>query len=199
MIDLNLFIEKENTRINAPWEDGEYVFASNGHILIRVLKDHGYTGDLKNPPNTKGIVKEEGPFVATSREELNEALRTVFDFTEPKNFIDCPECGGHGWVGCNCPECNNDHTRECDFCDGRGDVQIKDMDKEDFYRVRKGVPFKETAIAYRYMKLIADTMKQVGGAWEVLITGPLDTITFRSNGAGVLISVMPVRLGAKVS
>jgi len=192
MIDLNLFIGKENTRINAPWEDGEHVFASNGHILIRVLKDHGYSGDLKNPPNTKCIVKDEGPFTETSPEELNEALRKVIDFTEPNNFIDCPVCDGNRMVSCNCPECDNDHTRECYFCNGRGDVQIKDIDKEDFYRVRKGVPFRETAIAYRYMTLISDTMEQICGAWEVLITGRLDTITFRSIGAGVLISVMPV-------
>lgn len=199
MIDLNLFINKENKRINAPWETGAHIFASNGHILIRVLKDHGYSGDLKNPPHTTDIVKDEGPFTETSREELNTALRSVFDFTEPRNLIDCPECGGHGTVSCNCPECNNDHQQTCDFCDGSGDVYIKDMDKEDFYRVRKSVPFRETAIAYRYMKLIADTMKQAGGAWEVLITGPLEVINFRSIGAGVHIAVMPMRTGERVS
>lgn len=199
MIDLDLFIDKDNKRIAAPWEAGAHVYASNGHIIIRVLKDHGYAGTLQNPPNTQGIIKDEGPYVSIEKPEFTKALKEVFDFTEPAALIDCPECGGHGTIGCNCSECGNDHSRTCDYCDGDGEVEVKNLSQNDFYRIRKAVPFRETAIAYRYMKLIADTMKQDGGAWEVLITGPLDAINFRSIGAGVHIAVMPVRTGERVN
>ena len=101
-------------KIKIPWTDGEYTYATNGHICIKVpaISD---VPEIPNPVNAEKIFRKlPQPFewfpvppVAKPRKQ--------------KEII-CVDCDGTGKDDDNkCPKCG--HKKDCPECDGTGKVK----------------------------------------------------------------------------
>lgn len=102
-----------------PFDDGDYVYASDAHTMVRVEKTHlalDYTVDNKDKPNVSkffNLEKDEENELKISTDKLAETLsRMKFRYKE----LECENCEGEGTV--TCASCGHDH--DCDDCDGTG-------------------------------------------------------------------------------
>ena len=106
--------------MHAPFTRGEWTYATNGHVAVRVPKIDG----IETAPE-KAIPKLE---------ELFESSRSyVFIAIPPLPPLEqCRMCNGTG-SAFECPECDGEgefeygtHTYECKECDGSGQVEYGD-------------------------------------------------------------------------
>ncbi len=123
--DLQPFCSEDESRkgITQPWSEGEYSYATNGCILIRVPR----LGDV---PECDEAPKNVDKMFASQESRMGpeHALAALtFTVDEPTQ---CPECKGKGKVD-NCPECYgtgevhfgnlyNNYIVECASCGGGG-------------------------------------------------------------------------------
>lgn len=136
-IDLKPFCEPEDgSRINLqqPFSQGNYTYASDARILIRVPRREG--------------VAEGGPNVGKTTPTLERALAErifhplpAYDVIpgEPARTRPCEDCKGSGWVkNCDwcegtgsgeCPTCG--HEDDCKECGGRGFFPAADSTEKD--------------------------------------------------------------------
>lgn len=124
-MDLQKFCSTDLTRvnINKPFSRGEYTYATNGHILVRIAR----IGDI-------GEQEKSDKFKPTEPETLFAAVKDypyhpIPDIPVPLSK-DCFKCAGTGKTK-TCPECDgdgevhfstrwNDYTCECESCNGDG-------------------------------------------------------------------------------
>ena len=93
-----------------PWSAGEYTYASNGHIIIRVARLPDVPEEPKAPDAAKMIA---GTAPASNWMPVPEATMP------PK--VECPECGGTG-----VQEFDTQHdtiTEDCEWCNKTGQVK----------------------------------------------------------------------------
>lgn len=128
MINLQDFCGDENSsfRLATPFSKGEWSYATNGHILIRVpliagLREDGPNADKMFEVNCKNIAPPSITFAV----EL-PPLETQSE--------ECSECDGTGNPH-DCPACEC----KCDECDGRGSWDVS-SDKGVSVAIG-GVPF----------------------------------------------------------
>jgi hypothetical protein len=125
MIDLISFCQTDGSKaINTPWSEGDYTYASNGHLLVRV------------PRREDVAEKIEAPNIAGT--SLGAGLdKTPAEWVDVPRLVvapdDCPECKGTG-KQYNCPECEgegevhlstdwSDYGEEtCETCGGNGQL-----------------------------------------------------------------------------
>lgn len=100
MIDLQLFCDKSRINLKQPFNDKDYTYATNGHIVVRVEQDPQYDG-------TVWIDLSKLPFDHDQIEEWYD----MPDMPEPAN---CGACGGTGKVS-DCPECDGLKKRHLHF------------------------------------------------------------------------------------
>lgn len=127
------FCDLEREALCAPFSLGEYTYATNGHLLVRVPRLAGVPE--WDALNEKAAVMFDGIDFAT----LNAALVEIPDFQQPETEK-CPACKGAGKIT-RCPECGgsgyiefetdyNDYEVVCESCHGHGttigDEQICD-------------------------------------------------------------------------
>ena len=111
-VNLKSFCSDEEFRsyLNRPWTRGEYTYASDGHILIRVAALAEYGDADRAPDATRIAVVPDG--------ELTPIVWA--DFPKPPATIECEECEGAGSkapCGCHCHQCI------CNSCRGEGTIQ----------------------------------------------------------------------------
>jgi hypothetical protein len=110
-IDLQQFCSDDPFRENLskPFTLGDFTYATNGHILVRLPKIDGVE-EIKNAPNPSKIFKDfPAPNYFVSLPAL--ALPPL----EGPEIVDCDVCGGSGKEH-ECPDCDC----ECMACDGSG-------------------------------------------------------------------------------
>ena len=113
--------------LNRIFKKGDYLYATNGHVIVSV-KDDGTETCPDNDalaPNGEVILQREkcaGPGFVPLR------------FDEPQDKEKCTSCGGSGKIAEReiCDSCNGngsfehyDHWYECQACDGEGTVKAK--------------------------------------------------------------------------
>lgn len=111
--------------MRAPFSRGEWIYATNGHIAVRVPKAVGITADESDK-----LAKIDELFAASKRDDF-------IDLPELPAAEKCPTCNGSG-IGYKCPECDGKgeiehgrHTYGCKECGGSGQVDDGcDADKE---------------------------------------------------------------------
>jgi len=88
-----------------PWSAGQYTYATNGHIMVRVPR-------LEDAPERKDAPKGLGK--KTLDEAINVTPKKFFPIpsVSPK-YQECPDCGGTGMVKpygkkIKCDECNGE-------------------------------------------------------------------------------------------
>lgn len=109
MIDLSPFCSKEELRpfLHTPFSHGEWTYATNGHIAIRVPRRSDMPGDSNAPGE-----KIEAMFAAAGNLEMRPMPR--FEWP-PRETSDCSACEGRGTAH-TCPNCEC----PCQRCDGSG-------------------------------------------------------------------------------
>lgn len=127
--ELCKFSDPDNPKICGPFSFGEYSYATNGHVLVRVPR-------LADVPEWKAINGQAAQMfdgLDYSAMEQNLVGIPVFDVPEP---VKCYKCHGKGKVSL-CPECDGEgevdldneyHTYECECktCDGEGSIAGND-------------------------------------------------------------------------
>lgn len=110
MVDLKQFCstEEHRVRIQAPWSSGEYTYATDGHIGLRV-------------PRRAAVTREDGPNLAEVFARAEARRRGEFQSIGIGEFpvyaqIACRSCAGTKMVECRC--CGNES--DCEDCDGTG-------------------------------------------------------------------------------
>lgn len=133
-IDLQKFCGDEPYRpyLLKPFSQGEWTYATNGHICVRVPRIEG-AATPDNAPNAAAL------FVGVTT-PCDMALPKIKIPKGPTEKIECSDCEGSGHVH-ECPDCQC----ECDGCDGTG----KCWPREDVSVELAGNPF-----AARYVRLL---------------------------------------------
>lgn len=107
-IDLTTWCDTYREYIKAPWSLGDYSYATNGHVLIRVPRR-----DDAPDCNKELLSKVNHNFDVSPAEWL-----PIPEVSPQK--IDCDECNGTGEYICH--TCDHNHG-DCENCDGTGKVQ----------------------------------------------------------------------------
>lgn len=130
-IDLQPFCsyDRHRTWLSAPFAEGEYTYATNGHAAVRIPGRHTEAAaDLKAP-------------IAKLFEAADSAEFLPFDPVDaPKiKYERCDDCGGAGHViDCDVCEAKGEHTCEddrcgcshdCGACDGKGATPARAKDE----------------------------------------------------------------------
>ena len=126
---LNLFVAGEDEKrpvMMKPFEQGEYVCASDTHILIRVAKKYitdDYSTTAKTPDVSR-IFSSAPPTLKISVRELRKAF-TILGMDYDTTTIDCIECDSDCEVEWKYTDRDGDeHSKwaECPCCNGTGRV-----------------------------------------------------------------------------
>jgi predicted RNA-binding Zn-ribbon protein involved in translation (DUF1610 family) len=123
--DLHKFCATDpfRTNINKPFTKGEYTYATNGHILVRVPKIDSVgeqeVSDIYRPVEPEPIFATIKPHTYHPIPEIPEPIirPCVMCGGDGKIYI-CPECDGDGEVHFNTRY--NDYACECETCGGDG-------------------------------------------------------------------------------
>jgi len=150
---LSVFSDPDNPKICGPFSWGDYSYATNGHILVRVPR-------LTDVPEWEALnEKVVVIFDAVDFPAANAALVEIPDFKQPDPEV-CIICKGRGKIS-NCPECDgegevtvgndfHDYECECLTCFGEGKVFGNDAicsecngtgNKKTFAKVQVGMTF----------------------------------------------------------
>jgi hypothetical protein len=112
MIDLKQFCGNDEFRsyLNEPFTQGNYTYATNGHIMVRVQKV-----DSVGPCKSKVKFDASKPLVGIERLKFE-----TFSFSlppDPGKKGTCVDCDGRGYKH-DCPDCEC----TCNFCKGSGEA-----------------------------------------------------------------------------
>jgi hypothetical protein len=134
MIDLMKFCgdKKHRVAIGEPFSLGEWSYATDGHILIRVPR-------RIDIPEREKVPDVERIWPKGVETTFRSPKVTVLP---PKEEVDCDICDGRGFKH-DCPDC----TCECEECNGTG---LLSKDK------RLAVPVGHVTIAMRYARALLE-------------------------------------------
>ena len=133
-IDLTVFCGKGDVRtyLHDPFSIGEYSYATDGHVAIRIPR----RDDVPEIENAPDIGKVFAPLVDLAFQPLPSITILAVSLPECRDCDGkgygekCSECHGEGNHGCDCEYCG----RECDECDGTG-IMIADGDLPEDQRL----------------------------------------------------------------
>jgi len=131
MINLQHFSSTHRRRYDEPWSDGEFSYATDGFILIRVARQEGIRDISEIPGGAVDIkilekiidykIKDWYPVPnITTKKEICQRCKGT-----GKVYI-CPECDGTGHITAS-TDYNFYHDLYCATCDGTGII----FDEED--------------------------------------------------------------------
>lgn len=140
-LDLQQFCgdPKSETRswVLSPFRIGEFVYATDGVMLVRVDKGVAAAEELPDTVKYKAklIARIEGYFARVNNFGFSSCVATLPPRARP---VECFDCRGRGHKH-DCPDC----TCECDGCDGDG---LNDPE------ARTTVDFAGTILALSYVR-----------------------------------------------
>lgn len=164
-IDLQKFCSEDETRepLMKPWRDGDFTYASDGRVIIKVPAEPGDVVQPKTPtPEKVAIIFSwfNGPGLEWQKLPTLPVLETQ----------GCGVCHGDGEHECDCG-C----VHKCGNCDGVGKIPID-----------AHLDIGPARFNCYYLRLIADLP-----GLEIAVRGELDPMMLRfDGGVGVL---MPMR------
>jgi hypothetical protein len=120
MLDLNKFCSKSMLRmqLHLPWSVGDFSFATNGYIIVRVPGRPNIAGRDDAPKAEKLFADHLSGKAPTGSPPDISAFKSET----------CPACLGSGAV-MPCDDCEGEgvtHGEECDACEGEGLTAIPD-------------------------------------------------------------------------
>jgi hypothetical protein len=171
MIDLKPYCLTEKFRpyLAAPFSIGEFTYATNGHVLVRVPRREDapeYAGPRKLEAMLASLAGPHGP--ASAIPDLKTILQTKkCDVCDGSGWVaQCEKCGGDGFIEC----CECGQEKDCEDCSETGHFPAKAG--EDDAKIcedcaGKGVEFSEQYVALsdknvfqvKYLNLILELPK----------------------------------------
>lgn len=126
MINLQAFchVGRSRTYLSQPYSIGDYTYASNGFVAVRVARQD----DAPENDEAPKLIAE----ILSGHDARRFGPLPVFDIQSPRrvrcgechgqgSYNDCDECGGSGEHECDHSGCQ--HTHECHECEGTGASQ----------------------------------------------------------------------------
>ena len=129
--DIMPFCSNLSPNMFAPWSKGEYTYATNGHMIVRVPR-------LEDVPE-----REDAP-----------STDSVFPYKEPTNWIDFADIELPEKEMADCSKCNGDktyHHEECPDCDGH---DCEECDRTGKVAIRQPVPVGNTHYQIVYLSIL---------------------------------------------
>ena len=124
-MDLQKFCSTDSFRINInkPFSKGDYTYATNGHIMVRVSKVEGI-----GEQETSDTIKAVNPVPLFS--DIENLVYVPIPDIPPTTYEQCQRCEGAGKLK-TCPECDgdgfvcftnrySDYECDCETCGGTG-------------------------------------------------------------------------------
>lgn len=184
---------KKKLILRKPFERGDYVYATNTFVMVRVAKnicDEKYS-KIDSPRVIPGFPEPSCRY----RLELKELIEIIKSIPRSETVkvsgkdAECDECEGSGRVEWNYESISGEEYTElfdCPICHGNGKVATKELEREERNISINGVSFNVELI----MK-IADAMNDIGLSLAVITSltkdGPM-RINFQE---GIDVLLMP--------
>lgn len=180
-MDLDKFCHSTSESMKRPFTRGEYTYATDGHMIVRIPKLDSVE------PN------EKAPHVENLGWGFDSVERWVDPpLVSPSLLSDCYVCQGTGRQT-PCPECfgdglieictdHNSYTVDCKTCDGEGSVM---GDAENCSQCKGAGKAGETPIEWERGRVSAILLFKLGELPKVKLGvcgGDLDPIPFRFEG-----------------
>lgn len=110
--DIQVFCSTDETRfyIQKPFSRGEFTYATNGHVLIRIAR-------LEDVPEVELAPHADAVFIRSSPQEVGPMPALTLPPSETEKCIECSEDQPIH----DCPEC----SCSCDACDNTHEVEVK--------------------------------------------------------------------------
>lgn len=122
MIDLMPFCSTERENLRTPWSAGDYTYATNGHIAIRVAR-------------RADVERESDIAVQAAMDKAAAAVRMApLPAYQRPDLVLCETCRGFGCV-VTCPQCNGEGGAEC--CECGQDAECRDCRGKGSWPARK--------------------------------------------------------------
>lgn len=193
--ELSVFAGPDYPKMAGPFSFGDYSYATNGHILVRVPR-------LADVPEWEALNEKVARlFEGLDFPALTAALVEIPDFPQPEPEP-CPVCGGTGKIS-TCPECGGDgevtfendfHEYECDCltCYGSGKVSgheslCGDCNGTGKRKVTEMIEVGCTGFSSHYLNLMRERLPGV----KIAPTGPEKPNYFKWDGGDGFL--MPMR------
>ena len=189
---LNKFCDPLRATLRTPFNIGEFTYACNGNIAVRVPRIEGATGvGEEKLPSLFDSAKTPDSFVEIDAVEIKTEFLVCNDCAGLGYFKRCKDCEGTGFKACD----NCGHEEECETCKGEGQTADKSGEKDcikckatgqiiiDQHFLLGGSKFKR-----EYINLISTLPNVKIGAFD---KPNYDPVCFTFDGGSGL--VMPVR------
>lgn len=115
--------------LSKPFSFGDYTYATNGHVAIRVPRREDVAENADAPNLTiQPLFAKADDFVMASLPSIdlsNVAVAKCATCRGRKSGVECPYCRGTGEHQCDCDHCEMD----CDECHGEG-IEYRDRSGE---------------------------------------------------------------------
>ncbi|HBG07677.1 MAG: hypothetical protein A2075_09135 [Geobacteraceae bacterium GWC2_58_44] len=159
-------------KMQKPWSVGEFTFATNGHLLIKVprLAD---VAEIVNPIDIANGWPKSEPSAWLDIPTCEAPAPVVCQKCNGKKAGQgaCPECGGDGEVEFS--NIYNTYTVDCATCDGEGEeLECSTCDGTGTVEVIEGVAVGCSGFSKKYLALLATLpncqigpVDQCGPAW----------------------------------
>lgn len=170
-MDLQKYCSEDERRINirTPFTRGEFTYATNGHILVRVPRQED-APERDDAPHAERVYD---PPAANAGEYLPISFPRLPKWECEKD--ECPSCDGRG-TDHDCPDCQC----KCDDCSGNGEVVIEPKD----YVAIDGISF-----SLKYALMLAELSNL-----RIGVARPNEPLAFQfDGGAGILMPVKGVQ------
>ena len=187
-MDKNLLIKfcegALNEALKSPYSKGDYTYASNGCILIKVPRIPDVPENVEAPDPEMLEYKEPKKWYPVKNIEMPTSA-------------DCPECQGAGRNFC-CPECHGDggicfdntynsYFVDCQSCDGSGKVDFCEECNGTGKRIKPNpIYFNGVTFDQRYLSLLSELPD-----CEIGLISKTSRTPYRFNGGTGII--MPMR------
>ena len=125
--DLKKFCSTGREFLEEPFSQGEFTYATDGKIAIRVNKIDGIE-DVISAPNMKKLNWDHGKHKdwVSLPDYSQDGAQVCSECKGNKHFKDCPECCGHGDVYVN--NDFNEYLCCCKTCNGNGSIPSSEGD-----------------------------------------------------------------------
>lgn len=204
--DITQFCYRQRKPIGLPFVDGEFVYATNGKVVISVRRVD-YSGALAERTSVvESVIKTIRNYLCNVPQSTERfALGPVNSYPNPT--MKCPSCEGTGFCRkcaiCDgegqveCPTCGS-FEHDCDDCDGTGWFSAKPGDKDALKCDEcdgKGEYEKDTPVAFAGTHFNSIFLRQLAALPSCFIfenSARLDPHFFQCYGASGII--MPMRI-----
>lgn len=108
--------EKDHPKLGRPWRAGEWIYASNGKICVRLAASDLNANELPGAFNLAAFAWDHDQVKEWIRLKPEQILTECKACKGSGKGGWCDECNGCGEVEVKCEDCDDTHTHDCPTC-----------------------------------------------------------------------------------